>query len=293
MDLALPGGDLRLSATRWPGSGTPVVLLHGLASQRRFWNLVASRLAGLPIVALDQRGHGDSDRPAGGYDLDTVAGDLATAMDALGWSRAVIVGHSWGGAVAATFAAEHPSRCLALVALDGGFSSPPAGFDRAAARKRLEPPRLAMPPDDLVAMLSSRAPGGKWTDEVAAAVLPIFEVGSDGLARARLPFETHMSVLDGLLDYDAPAVLRRVQCPVWLVSCESLDSDDEWTQHKRASLDDISPMLVRPRVLRWAGAVHDVPLQWPDLVAGLIRSAVNDPDVGPNTGAGQVGGTPA
>jgi pimeloyl-ACP methyl ester carboxylesterase len=267
--------------------------LHGLASQRRFWNLVARRLAGLPIVALDQRGHGDSDRPADRYDLDTVAGDLANALDALGWSRAVVVGHSWGGAVAATFAAEHPERCLALVAIDGGFSSPPAGFDRAAARKRLEPPRLAMAPDELVAMLSSRGAAGRWTDEVAAAVLPIFEVGSDGLARARLPFDTHMSVLDGLLDYDAPAVLGRVHCPAWLVSCESPDQADEWTQHKHQSLDAITPLLNRPRVLRWAGAVHDVPLQWPDLVAGLIRSAINDPDIGPNTGPGRAGGTTA
>jgi pimeloyl-ACP methyl ester carboxylesterase len=282
-----------VAATRWPGSGTPVVLLHGLASQRRFWNLVATRLAGLPIVALDQRGHGDSDRPAGGYDLDTVAGDLANAMDALGWSRAVVVGHSWGGAVAATFAAAHPDRCLALVAIDGGFSSPPAGFDRAAARKRLEPPQFALPPDELVAMISSRSPAGRWTDELASAVLPIFEVGDDGLARARLPFQTHMTVLDGLLDYDAAAVLARVHCPAWLVSCESLEQDDEWTQHKRHSLDASTPLLSRPRVLRWAGAVHDVPLQWPDLVAGLIRSAINDPDIGSNTGPGRAGGNPA
>jgi pimeloyl-ACP methyl ester carboxylesterase len=260
-----------------------VVLLHGLASQRRFWNPVAARLAtgatGLPLLALDQRGHGDSDRPAGPYDLITAATDVTIAMDALAWSRAVVVGHSWGGAVAATFAAEHPERCLGLVAIDGGFSTPPAGFDRAAARERLAPPRFEMAPDELITMLSSRAPGGTWTDEVASAVLPIFEVGSDGLARARLPFDTHMLVLDGLLDYDAADVLGRVRCPAWLVSCDSLDAADDWTEHKRQSLDAITPLLGRPRVLRWAGAVHDVPLQWPDLVAGLIRSAAGDTGV--------------
>jgi pimeloyl-ACP methyl ester carboxylesterase len=265
-----------VAATRWPGSGTPVVLLHGLASQRRFWNLVATRLAGLPIVALDQRGHGDSDRPAGGYDLDTVAGDLANAMDALGWSRAVVVGHSWGGAVAATFAAAHPDRCLALVAIDGGFSSPPAGFDRAAARKRLEPPQFALPPDELVAMISSRSPAGRWTDELASAVLPIFEVGDDGLARARLPFEIHMRIVDTLLDYDAAGVLSKVRCPAWLVSCEALDASDEWSAHKARALEAVRERVERVRVLRWLGAVHDVPLQWPDLVAGLIRTAVAD-----------------
>jgi pimeloyl-ACP methyl ester carboxylesterase len=281
IDVALPGDGVRLAATRWPGSAagagaTPVVLLHGLASQRRFWNLVASRLPELPLLALDQRGHGDSQRPGGPYDVSSVAADLATAMDALGWSRAVVVGHSWGGAVAATFAAEHPHRALALVALDGGFSSPPPSGDRAATRKRLEPPRFALPPEDLEAMLAGRSPAGEWTPEVAAAVLPIFEVGSDGLARARLPFDTHMAVLDGLLDYDATAVLPGVRCPVWLVSCESSDPGDEWTAHKAQALAALTGKVARPRFLRWSGAVHDVPLQWPDLVAGLIRAAVVD-----------------
>jgi pimeloyl-ACP methyl ester carboxylesterase len=255
---------------------TPVVLLHGLASQRRFWNPVVRRLSGLPVVAIDQRGHGDSDRPGSGYALTTVAEDLAVAMDALGWSRAVVVGHSWGGSVAATFAAEHPERTLAVVALDGGFSSPPAGFDRAEARARLEPPRFAVPPDELVAMLSARAATGPWTDELAAAVLPIFEVGDDGLARARLPFELHMQIVDTLLDYDAVGTLSRVRAPLWLVSCEALEPGDEWSQRKAAALEELRGRLTRSRVLRWAGAVHDVPLQWPDLVAGLVRAAVAD-----------------
>lgn len=280
IDLPLPGVGVRLAATRWPGPGTPVVLLHGLASQRRFWNLVTPHLVGGPgggpaVLALDQRGHGDSDRPDGGYDLSTVAADLAQALDALGWSRAVVVGHSWGAAVAATFAAAQPERTLALVALDGGFVSPPPGIDRAGARQRLEPPRLALPPDQLVDMLRARSPAGGWTEEVAAAVLPIFAVGEDGLARARLPFDTHMAIVDTLLDYDAAATLARVRCPTWLVSCEPAGEPDDFARHKAAALDGLAAGG-RRRLLRWFGAVHDVPLQWPALVAGLIRTAAAD-----------------
>lgn len=234
-------------------------------------------LAGLPVLAIDQRGHGDSDRPEDGYDGRTVAGDLATALDALGWSRAVVVGHSWGGSVAATFAAEHPERTLALVAIDGGFTAPMSGAaTREEVRRRLEPPQFALPPDDLVAMISTRAVSGAWTDELASAILPIFEVGPDGLARARLPFETHMRIVDTLLDYDAVDVLGRVGCPAWLASCDSLDPGDAWTASKHAALELLTGHIARPRVLRWGGAVHDVPLQWPELVAGLIRAAVSD-----------------
>ncbi|MBV9096680.1 MAG: alpha/beta hydrolase [Frankiaceae bacterium] len=199
-------------------------------------------------------------------------------MDALGWSRAVVVGHSWGGSVAATFAAEHPERTIALVAIDGGFAGITATTpeERAERRRMLEPPRWALPPDELVAAISQHAPGGRWTDEVAAAVLPIFEVGDDGLARARLPFDVHMQIVDTLLDYDATGVLARVRCPAWLVSCEAVDATDGWTMAKAAAIDTLRDVVAKPRLLRWAGAVHDVPLQWPDLVAGLLRAAVDD-----------------
>ena len=285
IDVDLPGEGVRLAATRWPGAGsTPVVLLLGLSSQRRFWNLVVAHLDGVPLLAIDQRGHGDSEKPDSDYGLSTVAADVATALDALGWSRAVVVGHSWGGAVAATFAAEFAHRALALVAIDGGFTSPLAGgADRAARRKQLEPPRIAAAPDDLLAMFSSRTPAARWTDEVAAAVLPIFEVGADGLARPRLPFELHMQIVDTLLDYDAADVLARVQCPTWLASCESpadvvpgsaAAEHNEWLLAKAAALSSVVQARPDARVLRLGGAVHDVPLQWPALVAGLIRAAM-------------------
>src|SRR4051812_30639085 len=208
LDLDLPGDEIRLGATRWPGRGNPVVLLHGLASQRRFWNLVVPHLVGLPLLALDQRGHGDSDRPPDGYDLGTVAGDLAVAMDALGWSRAVVVGHSWGAAVAETYGAEHPDRTLAVVCLDGGINHGIADESvRAQMRQRLTPPQLVMPPDELAQMLREHAPAG-WSPELAEAVLPIFEIGADGLARARLPLDTHMKIVDALLVHDSPATVR-------------------------------------------------------------------------------------
>src|SRR5438445_3891690 len=272
IDVAVPGHEVRLAATRWPGAGsTPVVLLHGLSSQRRFWNLVVAQLDGVPLLALDQRGHGDSEKPESGYALSTVATDLATALDALGWSRVVVVGHSWGGAVAATFAAEFAHRSLALVAIDGGFTSPlSAGADRAVRRQQMEPPRIAASPDELVAMFSSRTPVTRWTDDVAAAVLPIFEVGADGLARPRLPFEQHMQIVDTLLDYDAATVLGQVQCPTWLVSCESSNdvipgssavAHNDWLAAKAAALSAVVRARPEARVLRWGGAVHDVPLQ--------------------------------
>ena len=273
VDLDLPGDDVRLRATRWRGVGTPVLLLHGLASTRRFWDLVVPDLAGLPVVALDQRGHGDSARPDGPYDAATVARDALTALDAVGLSRVVVVGHSWGASTALRLAATAPERVLAVVAIDGGLGSPrDAGTSREQARERLTPPRHARPPGELRELVRSGPLGPWWSPGLEAALLPLFGVGEDGLVRARLPFEAHMAIVDSLLDTDPADLLSDVRCPAWLVSCEPVGGDD-WSARKAQALERAATLLAKPRLHRWAGALHDVPLQWPALVAGLVRAA--------------------
>jgi pimeloyl-ACP methyl ester carboxylesterase len=293
VDVDLPGDGVRLRATRWPGTGTAVLLLHGLASTRRFWDLVVPGLAGLPVVALDQRGHGDSDRPAGPYDGSTVVRDVTTALDALGLSRVVVVGHSWGATTALRLAAEAPGRVLAVVGVDGGLGAlGGSGHSRQELRELLTPPRVAMPPDQLVSRLSAGPLAPWWSGAVERAVLPIFDVGVDGLARARLPFEAHMAILDDLLDTDHEALWAAIGCPVWLIACTPNAGDDELEAalggDREASLGRAGRVLAHPRLLRWQGAVHDVPLQWPALVAGLVRAA-RDETV--RTGRGGEGGT--
>ena len=274
-DVDLPGLDVRLKATRWSGTGTPVLLLHGLASTRRFWDLVVPGLAGLPVVALDQRGHGESERPSGPYDGGVVAADALTALDALGISRAVVVGHSWGASTALRLAADAPGRVLAAVAIDGGLGSwRDSGATREQMRERLTPPRTAVPVGELEGLIATGPLGPWWSAEVAAAVLPLFEEGADGLARPRLPFEAHMAIVDDLLDTDGDAVLSRIACPTWLVSCEAVPP--EWAAQKAAALDRAASLVAQPRRHRWLEALHDVPLQWPALVAGLIRAAADE-----------------
>jgi pimeloyl-ACP methyl ester carboxylesterase len=235
--------------------------------------------AGRPAPArLDQRGHGDSERPPGPYDGDTVVADALTALDAAGLSRVVVVGHSWGGTTALRLAAAAPERVLAVVSVDGPLGSVRDAFgSREDARRMLTPPRTALPPDELRALVRQGALAPWWSEEVAAALLPLFAVAPDGLARARLPFEAHMQIVDDLLDADHAATLGAVRCPAWLVSCEPVGgSDDAWTAGKAAALERATALLASPRVLRWAGAVHDVPLQWPALVAGLVRAAADE-----------------
>ncbi|MFL6240520.1 MAG: alpha/beta fold hydrolase [Actinomycetes bacterium] len=266
------------------------MLLHGLASQRRFWNLVVLHLSGLPLLALDQRGHGESERPDSGYDTATVTRDVATAVDALGWHRVVLIGHSWGALTALSLAAAEPERVVAVACIDGGFGGLAKSASRDELREMLTPPRIALPPDELRALLRNSMPW--WSAEVERAVLPGFVVGPDGLVRSRLPFEQHMQVVDSILDSEAASVFAAVRCPAWLVSAEpvaamraSVEGEPAvWADAKAAGLAAAAEGLAQPRLFRWAGAVHDVPLQWPALVAGLVRTVADESIEGGGSG---------
>jgi non-heme chloroperoxidase len=92
----------RLAVDVW-GTGRPVVLVHawGLSSPMWHAQLPALLDAGHQVVTIDQRGHGRSDRPPTGYDLDTMAADVLGVLDALDLHDVALVGQSMGGAVVA------------------------------------------------------------------------------------------------------------------------------------------------------------------------------------------------
>ncbi len=101
------------------GEGPLVVLLHGFPEFWWTWRHQLPALAahGYRAVAVDLRGYGDSDKPPRGYDLWTLAGDVAGLIRALGEPRAHVVGHDWGGLVAWTLTALHPRLVTTLAVL--------------------------------------------------------------------------------------------------------------------------------------------------------------------------------
>ncbi|MGH8968628.1 MAG: alpha/beta fold hydrolase [Actinomycetes bacterium] len=97
-------------------SGTAVLLLHPWGeSARCFDRLVALLPPSLHVLAMDQRGHGDADKPAGGYELASFAADVQAFMDAACLPSVVLVGSSSGGYVAQQVAVDNPSRVAGLV----------------------------------------------------------------------------------------------------------------------------------------------------------------------------------
>lgn len=102
------------------GEGPLIVLLHGFPEFWYSWHHQIPVLAeqGYKVVAPDLRGYNDTDKPRSGYDVPTLRRDIEGLIKGLGYERAVIVGHDWGGALAWSFAMRYPQMTERLIVLN-------------------------------------------------------------------------------------------------------------------------------------------------------------------------------
>lgn len=182
--------------SREPASGKPlVVLLHGAG---QFWwawrtQIPALAEAGYPVAALDLRGVAASDKPPNGYDIPTRTRDVAAVIRALGYDRAIIVGHSTGAETAWAMPALQPGVTCAVAALSSPHPARVhvglARFATPAARRLLTLAQVPMLPErrlretDLVSQVLSA--GAKA--DFPAEVLDVYETV------IRIPFAAHTS----------------------------------------------------------------------------------------------------
>ncbi|MBN1978434.1 MAG: alpha/beta fold hydrolase, partial [Anaerolineae bacterium] len=133
-------GTIFYAVTGGPPDGSALVLLHGAGGSHLNWPPELRRLDGATVYALDLPGHGRSG--GGGRDaIEDYAADVVAFFDATGIERAVVIGHSMGGAVALTMALDSPERVTGLVLVATG------------ARLRVAPAILEQIPTDFEAAL--------------------------------------------------------------------------------------------------------------------------------------------
>lgn len=110
------------------GAAGSVVILHGLLASSREWAGVARTLAeaGWRVLTLDSPGHGASSAPddAAAYEGPRLAATVHRLARDLGFTPAVVIGHSWGGLIAEEYAIAHPADVTALVLVDTGGGGP-------------------------------------------------------------------------------------------------------------------------------------------------------------------------
>jgi lipase len=185
---------VNLHTRRWgPERPDSVVCIHGNTQHGGVFAALGERLAALghAVVAVDLRGHGDSERLPP-WNADTHVADLFETLDALGVERVSWVGHSFGGRLAAVAAAADPERTQRLALLDPALEIPPAGALQSAEVERLDW-SFATPEGALNALLSSGQMVAPPHDVVAAYVADDLRKGPDG--RLRFSFSPSAAVV--------------------------------------------------------------------------------------------------
>lgn len=270
-------GD-RIHFLDWRGATTnrswlpPLVLIHGLAATCWAWTPVARRLAALgPTVAIDLRGHGLSDSPRAGYDLDSLAYDVLTVMVANGWGidasgpPAIVAGHGLGAMVAATMARIQPDSVAAVALIDGGWED----LGEATGMSSAEFERsIGDPPEVLASMgayLADRREFDPETwdgDQERAARAAVDEKHAGHVTSVVRPFALHATI-DAMFTYRPLDVLRNIRSPLLFAVAEAGTADDEVGRERIAALEDVMRARAaagksNTTIQRFGGAAHNL-----------------------------------
>jgi pimeloyl-ACP methyl ester carboxylesterase len=203
--LTLGNGVTLRYEERGDPSAAAVVLLHGLTDSRQSYERLTALLPPrIRTIAIDLRGHGDSDRP-GEYGIADMAGDVVRFLDAKGERRVTLVGHSMGSLVAREAARRGRDRVTRLVLIGSGVS-----FDNPAVRAFAE--ELRARGNDLDAAFVE----GFQRSTLHAPVPQRF---FDGVmaASCSVPPVVWRRAVDGILAYDDARALEAIRVPTLLI----------------------------------------------------------------------------
>jgi pimeloyl-ACP methyl ester carboxylesterase len=252
-----------------PGA-PPVVLLHGLASHAYTWtDLTAALRDRFRVLALDQRGHGDSDH-ADEYGSRPMVDDLGRFVDALGLERFVLVGSSMGGINAYCYAGAHPERVERLVVIDIGPQKDRTGMRRIADAALLLDTFDTV--DDAIALQRGLNP-----DALEDALRFRTEHNLRPTADGRFTWKYDMGMRDGSKpqrNFSADEQWdrwRRVRCPTLLVRAERSDLLSDEVATRMLAEQPLAELVTIP------GSGHIISLEAPKQLAEVVNDWLGQP----------------
>jgi pimeloyl-ACP methyl ester carboxylesterase len=274
--VVAPGVELHVEVRLGDRGTAPFVLVHGLASNARLWDGVAEHLhaAGHTVVVIDQRGHGRSDAPDGGYDLDTAVADLLALSGTLELDRPVLAGQSWGGNVVLELGWRQPDAVRGIACVDGGVielsQAYPTWEECLAA---LTPPALDhLTLAELETRIRKSVP--HFDDRAVAAYLHCFRTRPDGTIEARLSRGRHLSILRSLWEHRPSTRWATLTAPTMLLLADS--GDGSRTSRKRSAEEVALAAGGRIRSVWFSPGHHDLHLEFPERVAELLLQALRE-----------------
>jgi pimeloyl-ACP methyl ester carboxylesterase len=266
-DNYLDADGLRLHYLDWGNDAAPpMLLLHGFTGQAHSWDTFAQAMCDeFHVLALDQRGHGESDwAKDGAYKVDDHASDIAAFHDHLMLDPMVLIGLSMGGRNAMMFTAIHPGKVDKLVIVDIGPDIDPRGAERVRRMAAEAPEELAS------------------VDEAVAYLKSYYPRASDAMLRQRVehglkrfPNGTYTWKYDKLLrdqrrrgttpSVDLWPVVRRIKVPSLIMRGSE---SDIFTMDTAMRMRDLIP---GSQVMEIRGAGHAIPVDAPEAFERAVR----------------------
>ena len=264
----------------------PLALIHGLGATAWDWAPVARRLAEVtPVVALDLRGHGLSDAPRSGYDLESLAYDSLTVLVANGWGidaggpPAVVAGHGFGAQVAASMAWIQPDSICGLGLIDFGWEEMEAATGQTPAEFELaiaDPPEVLASMDAYLADRREFDPATWNADQERAAKAAVDEKYAGHVTPATRTHVLRASIA-AMYEFRPMETLATLPQPMLIAVAESGSADDAEVRDRRLALDDLlraraAAGAPAPDVRRFVGSGHNLMRYRPvELSAALVE----------------------
>lgn len=212
VDRFVPVNGLRIHYLDWGSADKqPLVMLHGIGRVAHTFDHIATHFnRNYHVMAVDMRGHGDSDwEPQGAYLVEDYVKDIEGLAAQLQLRNIVIWGNSTGGRVAQVFAGLHPDLVAAVISEDVGPERPREIAESLTSRIPQEDARGWASEDELVAQL--RAGNARTSDEILRAYA---HFGSKRRADGRIIWKRDPKIANGFVPTELWRLVRQIKSPI-------------------------------------------------------------------------------
>jgi pimeloyl-ACP methyl ester carboxylesterase len=193
---------IKLHYLDWGGKGKVLLFLAGAGNSAHIFDDIASKFTDrFRVVALTRRGHGQSDKPATGYDIPTLTEDIRQSLDALQIKRVTLVGHSFAGDEMTRFAGAYPDRVDKLIYLDAAYDRADLASE-AFSKNPFPSPRPTK--EEMASLVGYREwwmrNRGFWSDAVETDLRET-TIAADGSIKATLSREVGQAIFKNANEY--------------------------------------------------------------------------------------------
>jgi pimeloyl-ACP methyl ester carboxylesterase len=229
----------------WGGSGDVLLFLAGMGCNAHIFDELAPRFNDkFHAMALTRRGHGESDHPETGYDVDTLTEDIRQFLDAFGIGKVILAGHSMANVELSHFSALYPERGLKLIFLDAAYDRTSETYKDMVENspwRRIQPPGRDVDyysPNDYFAAMKRAYPSFTliWTEALAEQSLHEITQAPDGKIIDRMSDTISQAITNTLTSYVLEDAEIKVPTLAFFALGKGVNTiSDEWMTDQQKS----------------------------------------------------------